>query len=135
MNESQKIAKVHSFLPPRIIKWKMAGGYFGANGIPDAYYAGLDGDLWVEYKNLILPARGSTVVRPDLSALQKKALKTLFGLGIRCEVIVFTNQGAFVLDTPGQWDNGVTKDDLPSLLTYQEVANHIYCAITGEEHD
>jgi len=59
----------------------------------------------------------------------------LRSFGIPVELITFTDKGAYILENPEQWENGIKKEDLPQLLSYKEVADHIVSAITGDLND
>lgn len=130
-HESAKITNVHKYLPKDIINWKIAGGYYGANGIPDALYIGPNRALLIEYKNIQLPKRASTVITPSLTALQKTSLGKLYNLCFACGVIIFTNGGTIIMKTPREWENGVKLEDVTLISSYKEVADIITGAITG----
>ena len=65
--ENQFISGVHKHLPLDVYHMKTNNPYIA--GIPDCYYSGPGGDLWIEYKFIPkLPTRVPIVV--NLSALQ-----------------------------------------------------------------
>lgn len=68
MNESQFISKVHKKLSKDIYRVKFSDRY--AIGVPDTWYSGPGGDLWVEYKYQEKPG-----LKPKLSDLQMKWLR------------------------------------------------------------
>ena len=48
MNEHSFIQSVHRKLARDLYVWKINAAF--QNGVPDAYYSGAAGDLWIEYK-------------------------------------------------------------------------------------
>ncbi len=70
-------------------------------GIPDVWYSGPAGDVWIEYKFVALPKREATTVKIDLSELQKNWLMTRHSEGRRVGVIVGCIEG-------GVWMPGLT---------------------------
>ena len=44
------------------------------NGVPDCYFSGPAGDLWLEVKYVKAPKRSTTPIKLDLSALQRQWL-------------------------------------------------------------
>jgi hypothetical protein len=69
MNEHGFIKSVHRYLPPDVFIWKIHDTFAG--GVPDAFYAGPAGILFVEYKYVKkLPARNTTALKTTLSAQQ-----------------------------------------------------------------
>lgn len=82
MIESDYTSRVHSKLSANIKAWKIRDDFQG--GVPDAYYMHLKPDtdcpqpMFIEYKFLQkLPAKDSTVIKPDLSKLQIKWLEDI----------------------------------------------------------
>ena len=76
-------------------------------GIPDCWYSGNAGDLWVEYKFMTIPKRSSTIVDfcggkvPMISALQQKWLRDRYNEGRTVGVIIGTPEG-------GVWLSGIS---------------------------
>ena len=127
--ENRFIQAVHRLLPCRVYRMKNHNPYVG--GVADCWYSGDVGDLWVEYKYLILPKRASTIVdlcsgdRPPLSALQQDWLRARHREGRAVGVILGTPEGGVWL--PGTaWENPLSvtecassmraKKDLASLI-------------------
>jgi len=142
MIESQYTSNIHKRLPPTIYKWKVNDNYAG--GVPDAFYRNLDGKgehLWVEYKFIKeLPKRGSTIVKPNLSAQQLLWLKQARSSGeqalviIGCEGLRHNNNpvGVIMRDTR-EWEQGITADDFRERAwnnDYTAIARHIAVACT-----
>ena len=69
MNEHSFVRSIHNALSPDVYKWKIHDTYTG--GVPDAFYAGPAGTLFVEYKYVkSLPKKDTTVIKHSLSPLQ-----------------------------------------------------------------
>ena len=81
MNEQQFISKVHKKLPKLIYRVKFSDKFTA--GVPDVWYSGDFGDLWVEYKYQEVPGH-----KPKLSDLQKSWLleRHLEGRSVACVV-------------------------------------------------
>lgn len=105
MDEHSFVKGVHEQLKkrsPGIYKWKINARF--VRGVPDAWYSGPAGDLWVEYKWLSrTPKRKFT---PGLSAHQLKWLRERHAEGRAVAVIVGCPAGAVVL-LEGEWDSKV----------------------------
>jgi hypothetical protein len=77
--ENTFISSVHKHLPVELYHMKNNNPY--NSGIADVWYSGVEQDLWVEYKFLVIPKRGDTVIdlvggkNPSISALQQTWLK------------------------------------------------------------
>lgn len=76
-------------------------------GVPDVWYSGPTGDLWVEYKFIVLPKRDTTVIRPDLSGLQSDWLRERYEEGRNVAVIVGCKEGG-VVATSLWWEKEMT---------------------------
>ena len=72
MNESQFTRSIMKKLPSEIYKWKIMNQM--QNGVPDCYFSGPAGDLWLEVKYIKAPKRSTTLIKPGLSPLQLKWL-------------------------------------------------------------
>ncbi len=103
--ENRFIQSLHRLLPARVYRMKNHNPYVG--GVPDCWYSGDAGDLWVEYKFLILPKKPSTIVdlcsneRPMLSALQQEWLRARHNEKRTVGVIIGTPNG-------GLWRPGIS---------------------------
>lgn len=60
---------MHRHIPSEVYRWKIHDTYTG--GVPDAFYCGPAGSLWVEYKYIKLPKRKTTPVTFGISELQR----------------------------------------------------------------
>lgn len=96
--ENTFIGSVHRHLPTDIYHMKNHNQYNG--GIPDVWYSGPAGDLWIEYKFIVIPKRPETIIRIELSELQKNWLTSRHSEGRRVAVIVGAKEG-------GVWFDGI----------------------------
>lgn len=106
MNEHSFIKAVHRSLPNDIYRWKIHDTFTG--GVPDAFYAGPAGTLFVEYKYIkTLPKRHTTELKLGLSPLQINWLNMMCDLGHSVAAIIGTSLGVLVL-TDKQWTERIT---------------------------
>lgn len=96
--ENTFIASVHRHLPVKLYRMKNHNQFNG--GIADCWYSGPAGDLWVEYKFIVIPKRDDTVIKIELSELQKNWLTSRHHEGRRVAVVVGSKEG-------GVWFGGV----------------------------
>ena len=89
--ENTFIGSVHRHLPAGIYSMKNHNQYNG--GIPDVWYSGPTGDLWIEYKFIVIPKRDDTPINVNLSELQKDWLAARHDEGRRVGVIVGSKNG------------------------------------------
>lgn len=89
--ENTFIASVHRHLPTGLYHMKNHNQYNG--GIPDVWYSGPAGDLWIEYKFVALPKRDNTIISIELSELQKNWLRARHTEGRTVGVIVGCKEG------------------------------------------
>jgi hypothetical protein len=91
--ESNFIAKIHKRLPAAIYRMKTNNPYVA--GIPDCYYSGSVGELWVEYKFVPkIPING--MVKVALSALQRQWLEGREVEGRNVGVVVGSPEGVVI---------------------------------------
>lgn len=127
MHESRRIQQVHQYLKGSGIDYRKMQ-LVNNNGVPDGYYAGTNGILWIEYKQINLPKRAHTVIVPKLSELQRRFLvQHLEEFSVPCWVVIFTDQWHFILNKPHHWEHGVEMKWAHEhrLLSYKEIANEI----------
>jgi hypothetical protein len=89
--ENTFIASVHRHLPVGLYHLKNHNQYNG--GIPDVWYSGPAGDLWIEYKFIVLPKRDDTIITPNLSELQKDWLRRRHSEGRKLGVVIGNKNG------------------------------------------
>ena len=117
MNESQTTAKINRYLPPEVYAWKIHDSYH--RGIPDCYYSGPSGDLWIEFKHY--PAGIPGVFKPRLTEHQIQWLNARHDEGRRVAVVVTDAKHALVI-TDKQWNTRVTRT---TTYTHKELATYI----------
>lgn len=95
--ENTFIAGVHKLLPATVYHMKTNNPYVA--GIPDCYYSGNGGDLWVEYKHVVkLPTKVPVPI--DLSKLQQHWLTNRHTEGRNVAVIVGHGMDGIILRAP-----------------------------------
>jgi len=111
---------VHKYLPSKVHQEKTNNPF--NSGTPDDYYEGDKAIAWVEYKFIEpTPARAFT---PKLTALQIDWLERSFNNGVNVRVIVGTPKGAFILESPEQWESQQQVKNL-RLYSRKEVAAYL----------
>lgn len=87
MNETSFIRSIHKKLPKEVYTWKVNANFVA--GIADAWYCGSGGgSLWIEYKFLALPVRGSSLIRPAPNDNQRDWLIDRASQGQRTALVV-----------------------------------------------
>ena len=120
MNEHGFIKAVHRKLPPEIYRWKIHDTYTG--GVPDTWYAGPAGTIFVEYKYINrLPKKPTTKIKGGLSALQLAWLDRMWSYNLLVAVIIGSTKGA-VIQIDQNWHKSLTVGDFESGLDVSEVA-------------
>lgn len=122
MIESKYTASIHKCLNKRdVYHWKINASF--QNGVPDAYYSGSKGDLWIEYKyEKNPPARAVTI---KLSPLQVRWLNARYDEGRNVCVVFGTPNGSVIL-TDKQWNEPLTKTFFDQFKqTKKEIADWI----------
>ena len=112
--ETTFIASVHKLLPKNIYRMKNNNAYTG--GIPDVWYSGMYGDLWVEYKYIPkLPVRVPIDPMKLLSALQQAWLRDRKMEGRNVAVIIGSPKGGVVFENL-EWEASLTTLKFNSLM-------------------
>ena len=110
MNESGFTQAIMKKLPKGIYKWKIMNSM--QNGIPDCFFSGVAGDLWVEVKYISTPPkRANTDVSPKLSELQRKWLNDRYDEGRDVAVLLGSPSGNILL-MDKDWNNRIVMEDL-----------------------
>tara|TARA_X000001036_G_C20683682_1_gene806775 strand:+ start:27 stop:431 length:405 start_codon:yes stop_codon:yes gene_type:complete len=112
MNEHSFIKSVHRTLPSEIFKWKIHDTFTG--GVPDAFYCGPAGSLFIEYKFIKLPKKPSTKIKLNLSKLQLALLERMSSFNQNVAVVVgFTNNNkthGVIMTNLKEWTNTYTNE-------------------------
>ena len=124
MNEHGFIKSVHRSLPTSLYAWKINDKFAG--GVPDAFYAGPAGNLFVEYKFMkSLPKRDNTELRLGLSPQQVLWLNKYHDMNHKVAVIVGCENTALIL-TNKSWTKPLTRSYyLSNCVPRKEVAGWI----------
>ena len=103
MHESTFTRSVNKKLPRVVYAWKVNARY--APGVPDCWYSGPHGDLWVEWKYL---PKMPKVHKPKLSELQRNWLNTRYEEGRNVLVLVGSPEGTAIFEHKAWNDKQVT---------------------------
>lgn len=140
--ENTFIASVHRHLPPFAPGFYYLKNHNAFNGgIADSWYSAR-GDLWVEYKFIKVPKRGTTVIDlitptpktdSEISSLQKEWLTSRHHEGRNVGVIVGCKDGGVWF--PGiKWDRTYTADEFVSMLSTRKELAEIIKSVVGAPH-
>jgi hypothetical protein len=110
--ENSFIHGVHRYVT--CYKEKMNNPYRG--GTPDVYYEGNRNCLWVEYKFILVPARDTSFILPELSDLQKHWLRRCHANTGRARVVIGCKAGGVMMQHPDQWEDYTTVRDFKDAL-------------------
>tara|TARA_R100000742_G_C4247844_1_gene66531 strand:+ start:322 stop:723 length:402 start_codon:yes stop_codon:yes gene_type:complete len=111
MNEHGFIKAVHRYLPSEIYRWKIHDTFTG--GVPDAYYCGPAGPLFIEYKYIKLPKKADTYVKLNISALQLEFLSKMVKYKQNAIVIVgfvLENKTSGIILKNKIWEQDLNKE-------------------------
>jgi hypothetical protein len=109
VNEHSFIKAVHRSLPTEIYRWKIHDTYTG--GVPDVFYAGPAGMLFIEYKYVKeLPKRKNTAIKNKLSGLQKAWLTQMESFGHAVAAVIGIKQDVLILDSSDIWSTDIPFD-------------------------
>lgn len=131
VNETSYIKSVHRHLSSDVYRWKINDRF--TNGVPDAWYCGKTGSLWVEYKYVQLPARDDTLVRANLSKNQLQWLLQRQCDGQNVAVVVGSSFGGYWTDEIERVYDGVACEYFKRLmLPPRDIAGRINFVVTSE---
>lgn len=109
MNEHSFIKAVHRSLPSEIYRWKIHDTYTG--GVPDAFYAGPAGMIFIEYKYIkALPKKPETPIKNTLSTLQAVWLTRMHNFGHTVAAVIGVGNNVIVLGEAELWQQDVSQD-------------------------
>lgn len=129
--ESTFSKSVHRYFPPvdELHREKMNNPY--NSGTADFWFSSVR-DLWVEYKFVVLPKRADTLVKVELSELQKLWVDNRVAEGRNVWVIVGCAAGGVIMKN-GEWHRAWTKTAFEQrILTRQLVAEHLLSFLGGQ---
>lgn len=112
--ETTFINGLHKKLPRSVYHMKNNNPYTG--GIPDCYYSGQSGDLWIEFKYLpTMPVRADVHPAKLLSALQMEWLNGRYAEGRNVAVIIGAPKGGVLL-VDRAWEMSLSPQLFGSLI-------------------
>ena len=112
--ETTFINALHRKLPTSVYHMKNNNPYTG--GIPDLWYSGQSGDVWVEYKFLpTMPVRADVHPAKLLSALQMEWLNGRYEEGRNVAVIIGAPKGGVLL-VDRAWEMSLSPQLFASLI-------------------
>ena len=129
MNEHGFIKAVHRHLSPEVYRWKIHDTYTG--GVPDAFYLGPAGSLWVEYKYVKLPKRPDTIVTFGTSKLQTIWLTRAQECGQLAALIVGFNNSATIILNPAQFGGFCKRGLQEEAQSFKNTAEWITKRVTS----
>lgn len=109
--ETTFYTSVHKHLPTELYRMKTHNPFVG--GVPDVWYSGPRGDMWVEYKFIVLPKRDDTLIKIGLSELQKDWITGRNEEGRCCRIIIGCKEGGVMLE---DWAKDISTRTFKSLL-------------------
>ncbi len=124
--ENKFIGRVHKQLDKICSVYHMKNHNQYIGGIPDVWYSGKSGDLWIEYK-YVDPLPVNVPIRPAklLSTLQIDWLKARHKEGRSVVVIIGYKDGGVLL-RHGEWDAEISVQKFKSLIkSLTDLANWI----------
>lgn len=112
--ETTFINALHRKLPTSVYHMKNNNPYTG--GIPDCWYSGQSGDVWVEYKFLpTMPVRADVHPAKLLGALQMEWLNGRYAEGRNVAVIIGAPKGGVLL-VDRAWEMSLSPQLFASLI-------------------
>lgn len=114
--ENKFIGRVHKQLDKICSAYHMKNHNQYIGGIPDCWYSGKSGDLWIEYK-YVDPLPVNVPIRPLelLSRLQDGWLNARHKEGRKVAVIIGCKDGGVILRHT-EWDNEIPVHTFKSLI-------------------
>lgn len=128
MRESTFTSAIRKLLPPEPTLYALKLNLPYTAGVPDAWYSGRGGDLWVEYKYLKHIPREIDLVggrSPTITLLQQGWLTARFNQGRSVGVIVGCEGGGVVFPDL-DWKELVPKDEfMHRIWSRRQIADWI----------
>ncbi len=128
MNEHSFVKSIHRKIPAVVHKWKIHDTYAG--GVPDAFYSGPNGVLFIEYKYIKnLPKRNTTTLKHTLSKLQIQWLNRV-SEGAKVAVVIGVEDTAIIITSA--FGEEITKQQyLEKCVDRHAVSKWIYSELYG----
>ena len=133
MNESRYTQRIHRKLPPSVYKWKIKDDFNG--GVPDAWYSGDGGHLFIEYKYFKeFPKRPTTKIRAKLSAQQHLWITDRRSEGRPAVVVLGSPIGSVIFEDVCEAIEGISAEEYTDRVLNDEelVAYIVSRVVTGD---
>lgn len=122
LNEHSFIRSIHNYLDPNVYKWKIHDTFTG--GVPDAFYSGPAGSLFVEYKYIKqLPKKNITMLKHSLSKLQEAWLERVYPatpvaliLGVEDTALIILDDFSFGISKMHYIDACISRRDVAEWI-------------------
>ena len=99
MNEHSFIRSIHTNISSDVFVWKIADKYQG--GVPDTYYSGPSGYMYIEYKYIQnIPKRSTTKVKVTLTELQRSWLHRAQSHNHLAYTVIGSSAGVYFIAVP-----------------------------------
>ena len=99
MNEHSFIRSIHTNISSDVFVWKIADKYQG--GVPDTYYSGPSGFMYIEYKYIQnIPKRSTTKVKVTLTELQRAWLRRAQSHNHLAYTVIGSSAGVYIIADP-----------------------------------
>ena len=131
MNEHSFIRSIHTKISSDVFVWKIADKYQG--GVPDTFYSGLFGYMFIEYKyQPTLPKRLTSLVKLDLSQLQRAWLTRAQSHNHLAYIVLGSEAGVYITNIMAQ--KHVTLKELKEAsITKKEFVSRINMVCSKKE--
>jgi len=99
MNEHSFIRSIHTNISSELFVWKIADKYQG--GVPDTYYSGPSGYMYIEYKYIQnIPKRSTTKIKVALTELQRSWLRRAQSHNHLAYTVIGSPAGVYIITDP-----------------------------------
>ena len=96
MNEHSFIRSIHTNMSSDMFVWKIADKYQG--GVPDTYYSGPFGYMYIEYKYIQnIPKRSTTKIKVALTELQRSWLRKAQSHNHLAYTVIGSSAGVYII--------------------------------------
>lgn len=134
MREKDLYRYIDKLLPKAMHRQSMTGAAMTGNGVPDRYYDGPLGDLWVEYKMLTSMPRSGVAVGAytplQLAWMERRYTNSKNRLPVPnvVGIVGLPNRTAVIQTAPTEWRNG---SPVSAAKPLDEVARWIHATCGG----
>jgi hypothetical protein len=135
VNEHSFIKAVHRSLPSEVYRWKICDTFTG--GVPDAFYAGPAGTIFIEYKYIKeIPKKKTTKIKNTLSSLQKLWLTQMESFDQAVAAVIGVGNNVIVLSNSALWENDISQEWYTKhKMTKTAFVNWLYKTVYEAHHE